>query len=269
MPVNGVQGQKLVQDHTPELDFPVREWIHDHENKFTDILHQVESGAMPALSRDLPDPRAQDMLRDDNLHPWALFVLLSMRFDQEWLDWEPETIHKTIQRQFDVVPNETRKNQIGAIKAVMNDHRFWRDYRVFGWTCVAWNGQIPRFDIIPRPYAAFMLDTVGSISWIRTDVFKPEVKIYIKKTLEEYGVAAPLSLSMVDRPQSDLAKEYLFVSNEESMNDILEEAENKKLHYDLKTIGAIDYYLARLQTLNDQLTRLLGGLSLDGSNGSA
>lgn len=265
-PVAGIPAQKLVEEHPPNLSYPIREWVLDAENKFTDLLKKIDQGETPGGRDRVPPERAEKLLGHDHLHPWSLYVFLQMEYGSEWIDWEPETIKKTIEREKNITINEMVENLVGVLKGVLKDHRFWRDYRVFGWSCTAWNNQIPRFDIIPKPYPSFILDTVSGVRLLRSDVFKPEVKIYIRETLAEFGVGTPLALNFVDRPASDLTKEFLYAKNKESVDTVLEEAEANNNHYDLKTIGAVDYYLSRLQSLHDQLTRLLGGLVVDGPN---
>lgn len=249
----------FLEEYSPNWVLPYKDSIKNNEETLSDVISKVKK-----LEFGGPIDRNKiiTIFNEDHIHPLSIFVMLSHEFDREWQDWEPETVHKTLEREWGWEPNQIKQNKIGVLKALVNSPRFWKDYRVFGWACHAWNGEVPNMRLMPSPRPAFMLHTVSSVSFLFAGIYNYEVRKYIEKLLKKFGCSAPLSLDFIDKvSDNDLVKEYLNAEKESRIEEIMEEA-NKKDGQALKTIGAIDYYMTRLNSLKKQLKRLLGGLHI-------
>lgn len=263
-PVSGLPAQRLVKKYPPNPEYPIKDWIKKKEETFSTVLHRVDKGTIWDKRHEIPRSKIDHVFSCEFVHPWSVFSLLHYQYGDEWKEWEPETISKTLLNDFDIETEGMIDNIIGALKGIIKKNSFWKDYRVFGWTSIAWNNHVPRFDVIPKPFPGYVLDVMQSVSWLYSDIYRPEIKNYSREILKDSGVGAPLSLKIVERPQSTLVKEYLQGKNDEILEEILDEAQDENDYYALKTIGMIDYHAARIQSLYNQMKQLFGGYVLDG-----
>lgn len=253
------QTSGFLKEYSPSWSLPYKDSIKNNEEVVSDIISKVKKDK---FGGPISENKIITIFNEDYTHPLAIFTMLQHEFGREWQDWEPETVNQTLEKEWGWEPNEIKQNKIGSLKALVNSPRFWKDYRVFGWVCHTWNDEVPNMKLMPSPRPAYMLHTVAAVSFLFTGIYNYEVRKYIEKLLQKFGCAAPLSLDFISKvSDNDLVKEYLNAEKNSRVEEIMDEANNSDGQA-LKTIGAIDYYMARLNSLKKQLKRLLGGLHI-------
>lgn len=249
--------KKFYDKYKPNLNPPYIESISNLEDNLSRNLQSIKE---LDFWGSISDGTCESVYYQDHVHPWMDYTILNYQFGEEWKEWEPETIYQTIEEDLGFKPDDNRKNVAMMLKTLEKTDKFWNDYRVLGWTSQAWNGEVPSFKVLPKPYPAYLLEAISSISLLYTDIFDLEAKLYIREICRFHGTGAPLSLKFAERPTSDLVKEYLNTTDESAVEEVLNEAKERNKKYSLKTIGMIDYYMYRLTMLKEQLTELFGGL---------
>ena len=121
--------------------------------------------------------------------PFELLELLMTKFGREWIEWEPETLW-TITRIDDTTDMcMYNKNKIMAMKTILSNDLFWKQWHIFEKCVLALNNVPPRFDVMEEVTPAQMAYAVrvayelraypGANTPGKDPVFAPEVKAYV------------------------------------------------------------------------------------------
>lgn len=248
--------QDFLDKYSNDIPLPYSDFIEKTEEIIKDASNESKD-----LTKEFSAPKQNvaAVLQNKFKHPASLNYALRTQFGNSWLDWEPETIEKTINDVLAIKIDEFDKNMIGALKSLFNSSKFFNDYRVFGWTIYAFNQHIPQMDIIPKPHPGMLLDTYASTTKIRPGIYKDEVYRYINELIKEYGVKGIpklLNSENITEESNSNIKSYLNTENENKIESILNYLGEDNKEYILKTIGMIDYYMARLKLARSQLNKL-------------
>lgn len=242
-------------------------YLDNIEPPFSDFIDKAEKKIDEASSEaqdfnkeyDSPQAKVSQILKNKHKHPASLNYALRLQFGKSWINWEPETIEQTINKILSIKIDKFDKNMIGSLKSLFNSSKFFQDYRVFGWSVYALNQKVPRMNVIPRPQPGMLLDTYASTPKIRSGIYKDEVKRYVNEELKEYGVK-PIPGLIIGDNETDEAnsniKSYLNTKNKDKIEKLLSYLQEENKQHILKTIGMIDYYMARLNLAMDQLNSL-------------
>jgi hypothetical protein len=84
------------------------------------------------------------LFSDRRAHPMRLYDVLTARYSDEWLFWEPETLWWAIRRDFGPVGELTR-NKLQALRLAATSYSPWADFDVFEKCGLAWNDHVPVF----------------------------------------------------------------------------------------------------------------------------
>lgn len=145
-----------------------------------------ESSAEPALPTRSTHGR---LFGDKRAHPMDILKVLSTRYGDEWVDWEPATLWWAIRRDFGTVGQVTR-DKIGALRTAVSTDLPWKDWDTFENCSLAWSDLVPLvgvFQPITPAQAAF---GVSILQQIRADEpFQNEVNAYIAAILDDDGWA--------------------------------------------------------------------------------
>lgn len=163
----------------------------------------VDVGAAPATDEappsegspepDLPSRQTYGKLfTDRRAHPLQLLDILNMRYQEDWVEWEPETTWWALRRDFGPVGEITR-NKIQALRLAAVTDTPWLDWDVFENCGQAWNDFLPIFGAYQPMTPMQVAFTVHVLRGIRSDEeFAHEVKAYMAAVLDEHGwVYAP------------------------------------------------------------------------------
>jgi len=142
---------------------------------------------------DLPSRLTHGKLfTDKRAHPLQVYDILCMRYQEDWVEWEPETLWWALRRDFGPV-GEVARNKIMALRLAAVTDAPWLDWDTFENSSLAWNDTIPligAFQPIMPTQAAFGVQVLRTLRG--DEEFSWEVKAYIAAILEENGfVYAP------------------------------------------------------------------------------
>lgn len=87
---------------------------------------------------------ARTALRLDETCASACMKAMFCLFDNDWLNWEPQTLWIELNHQKVDVPIGNR-SQIMAARSLLTTGRFWYDANAFEATCIAFNNEEPTY----------------------------------------------------------------------------------------------------------------------------
>lgn len=139
---------------------------------------------------ELPGRRTHGRLfTDKRAHPLQILDVLTMRYQTEWVEWEPSTLWWALRRDFGPV-GEIARNKIMALRVAVSMDMPWLDWDVFEDSGLAWNDIVPVIGAFQPMSPAQTAFAVSILRRIRSDEeFDPEVVAYIGAILEENGFA--------------------------------------------------------------------------------
>lgn len=156
-----------------------------------DVEPPPEEEALP--QPELPSRSTHGKLfSDKRAHPLQIFETLNLRYKENWVEWEPETLWWAIRRDFGPV-GELARNKVMALRVAATTDMPWLDWDTFENCSLAWNDTIPLFGAyqpVTPAQAAFGVQILRAIQ--PDQEFAWEVSVYIAACLEENGwVYAP------------------------------------------------------------------------------
>ena len=77
-------------------------------------------------------------------------LLLLDRYSQEYLEWQPDVLRLTLERDATALSNATW-SKILAGRVALNSASPWKQWDAFHWTCLALNGVSPNFVYLENP----------------------------------------------------------------------------------------------------------------------
>lgn len=125
-------------------------------------------------------------------HPLQIFDVLAMRYREQWVEWEPDTLWWALRRDFGPV-GELARNKIQALSLAATTDMPWLDWDVFENSGLAWNDVMPLFGAFQPLTPMQVAFTVQVLRGVRADEdISHEVSAYMAAVLEEHGwVYAP------------------------------------------------------------------------------
>jgi len=225
----------------------------------------VADAAEPApVEPELPGRLTHGKLfTDKRAHPMQIYDLLCMRYQEDWVEWEPETLWWALRRDFGPV-GEVSRNKIMALRLAAVTDAPWLDWDTFENSTLAWNDIVPligAFQPVTPMQAAF---GVQVLRYIRSDEpFSWEVRAYIAACLEENGfVYAPDewyagAQEVIDRKiwltgfKTDVADAWGKVADVDPTQ--IEWDENDALHIHLVKLAVVKQYLASREALREKV----------------
>ncbi len=82
-----------------------------------------------------------DILEEDTANPIKILLVLDQLYEEEWRDWEPETITQTLKAD-DIDVSRLNMDKIMALKVVHNTMNFWEDPRTFEKVVLSFAGRM-------------------------------------------------------------------------------------------------------------------------------
>jgi hypothetical protein len=186
-----------------------------------------------------------------------------MRYQEEWVEWEPETLWWALRRDFGPV-GEVSRNKIMALRLAATTDAPWLDWDTFENCSLAWNDIIPLFGAYQPVTPAQAAFGVHVLRAIRGDEqFSWEVRVYIAATLEEHGfVYAPEEFfdgaqEVIDRKlwlhgfKSELASAWEKVREIDPQT--IEWDEANPLHVHLVKLAVVHRYLLEREAIREKV----------------
>jgi hypothetical protein len=156
------------------------------------------------------DKLAREALRLDETCASACMKAMFCLFDNDWLNWEPQTLWIELNHQKVDVPIGNR-SQIMAARSLLTTGRFWYDANAFEATCIAFNNEEPTYmgiedaPVVYINWAVFEANLIHQEYEKETLEFDREPISYTAVQLYREGFAiAPLTLDMASVELSKL-----------------------------------------------------------------
>jgi len=129
------------------------------------------------------------LFTDRRGHPLQIFDVLTMRYREEWPEWEPDTLWWALRRDFGPV-GEIARNKIQALGVAAITDIPWLDWDTFENCGQAWNDFVPIFGAFQPMTPMQVAFTIQVLRGVRADEeFSNEVNAYTAAVLDEHGGA--------------------------------------------------------------------------------
>lgn len=134
------------------------------------------------------EPKLRGPWLEGKAPSWYIQRLVE-KYDRQWFEWEPETLWRTIEEDFQSALSEQVRNKINAAKLVYLTDAFWKDWNVFEKVVQAFSDHIPDFFTIEPPSPGEMAWAVGEASYMRPSIaFSEEVAAYTMAACKDAGL---------------------------------------------------------------------------------
>jgi hypothetical protein len=181
-----------------EEEAPIEEPLPEEAPPVEVPAFQRSDAEPPPEEETLPQPELPSrathgkLFSDKRAHPLQIFETLNLRYKENWVEWEPETLWWAIRRDFGSV-GELARNKIMALRVAAKTDMPWLDWDTFENCSLAWNDIVPLFGAyqpVTPAQAAFGVQILRAIQ--PDQEFAWEVSVYIAACLEDNGwVYAP------------------------------------------------------------------------------
>lgn len=116
-----------------------------------DVSEDFEKSAELRLDgEDLPPVTPESIWRHPNAHPLVLTLMLLDLYGQEYIEWDPEVLRATLERD-DIHTSNAVWTKILAARVLLNSPSPWRQWEVFHWTALGLAGESPNFVYLEEP----------------------------------------------------------------------------------------------------------------------
>lgn len=134
-----------------------------------------------------------NLFRHPDAHPVVLDLCLLRKYGADWYVWEPETLEIRIPQDFKTKEvSDLVMSKIQAVKALHLVDTFWKQWEVFCWCTMPFNGVLPDFQVMQVPTVAQCMISVEIANQIRTDVeWSTEVIAYLEAVHRHDGIFVP------------------------------------------------------------------------------
>ena len=132
------------------------------------------------------------VLGNDETPAITVYNFLNAKFNDDWHDWEIETIEKMLWIEYGLKMSDSMADKVQAIKLILNSQRPYLDWYYFNNVACAMTGAIADFTNIKSPSPGMTIATVKAMRAIRPEeVFSRDVKKYIALVMIHEGIYCP------------------------------------------------------------------------------
>ena len=204
---------------------------------------------------------AVSLLNSDDVHPVALFVLLTKTFGKEFIGWEPETLWAELRLTFSTAPSLKLRAKIQALRTCLSTHSPFEYWECFEACAYGLAGLPPRFDLVQQANPMQCIHTIDVLKALNTkQSITPEVWKYCAAALHADGTCygpgslAPANTYLLRLTDAGLHRAVqLLLSNRR----VASEGGNRLTLQAFKAQTILDYSSLQKARLRQQL-RLLG-----------
>lgn len=123
----------------------LREWgMLDHD-KVSALVNDIDSGVITP----------ENIWRHHDAHPFVLLLMLIDKYGQEAVEWLPDTLKITLERDGAAVSNSVFTKLLAA-RTLLASPSPWRQWEVFHWVSRALAGVAPNFTYLEEPDLAHL-----------------------------------------------------------------------------------------------------------------
>lgn len=156
------------------------------------------------VNEGLPVVNRQNIWRHPNAHPLALALLLGDKYSMDFLEWEPETLRRTLYKDGGQL-SESSWVKILAIRTLILSPTPWRQWEQFQWLSRGLAGRAPNFVYLEQPEIGFLMAAVDSMKLVdRSRPFAEDIDKFVAVSLRDQGIMyAPPPLNFAQEELSD------------------------------------------------------------------
>lgn len=163
-----------------------------------------KTAALKAEIKGAEVPTQRDVWRHPSTHPLVLTLLLLEKYGQEYLEWHPDVLKLTMERDGIALSNRVW-NKILASGVLLSTAGPWQQWEIFHWVCRALNGESPNFVYLDRPELGHLVVGVDIMHII--DPKKEtawDIDKFVAAVLRSEGLSyAPAPLAFAQRELED------------------------------------------------------------------
>lgn len=125
-----------------------------------------------------------------------LFEIMNKTYKEEWYEWLPETMDRTVFLDFNTVINISSRQRLLALKSCMMSNLPWLDWNIFSNVILGLNGIEPNFVFVEDPAVSQTIKGLRIMEKVRPgEKFDEDVKKYVAMLCKsENLVMAPIEL---------------------------------------------------------------------------
>lgn len=187
----------------------------------------------------------------------TLYIVLSKKYGEEWLSWEPLTVYLELRDDFSCEPSTVTMDRINAVQLLMTSSSFYTDLYGFTGICNTLSEGSPSFSLINPVTVAEAAWAVTEAGLIREpEQFAPTIRSYIQVILEMEGLAKDPPEILADvvgsqMPDPNSAEEYADMVLYKENLDLIEQFIDENLGLivgQLAGLGLDDEFMAALRS---------------------
>jgi hypothetical protein len=189
----------------------------------------------------------------EKLAPSVLADIVSEKYNKDWLEWSPETLRQTVQRDFVTEIHPVNWEKLQAAKLLLLTDDFWHDWQVFAPVVKAFNHLIPHFGMAEECSPGEMAWALSEADKIRVENFSDEVTLYVRANCLNHGlILYPDQLSFA---QGELGKQERIIRDAWLLasKDLTFAVKEDELGIQLARLNSVRHYLKALQGESEQI----------------
>lgn len=133
----------------------------------------------PNISEKTVTAASKEILADPDANPVVIADWLDSFWGDEWMDWEPETILDTAEKD-GIQIDSVNLGKMFAIRSIKKTEEFFREPRVFEKVCIAFADRIVDFSVIQTPRVHDMAAAVAIVEeFFRKGEYSDHVAGYV------------------------------------------------------------------------------------------
>lgn len=241
--IEGLKAEQSEPSHQEVVEQEVKERKEDHEEfmseptdvkvdrgAYDDAYSRASSYPIDSYTGAMPKSGESDLvssLQNDHINPIRLMQVAGQLWDDDWIDWEPETILDEVERIGGFELPDENKDKIMALKVLLSNDLFWNQARVFENVVVAFNHRIVDWGHLQNPPTHDIVAAKELVDrHLRAEEFSSEVKHYTAATaLRDGYVMVPPSLRFARQPFTEKLIETMgdeALARQERLNEALQ-----------------------------------------------
>jgi len=148
------------------------------------------------------------LFTSESSSPSKLGDALAGRYGTSWLEWSPDTLRVTIEKDFRTEIHPVNWEKILAVQVLLLTDDFWEEWQAFAPICKALNNQVPDFAAAGECSPGEMAWAVEEAGRIREHPFGDEVALFVRANCMNHGfLVYPEQLSFAQGELTDQEKE--------------------------------------------------------------
>ena len=168
----------------------------------TDTEHNAVEAPLDAEVRESDLKVAQNSyMSDPESNPIKIMLEMDDRWQKDWIEWEPETIIQTSEKEGIDVP-KVNLDKIMALKVIINTPEFFESARAFEKICVAFSNRIVDWGTVQSIRVHDISSTIALVlRFLKDEKFSDDVSAYIAASAIRDGyIILPDNLKFVREP---------------------------------------------------------------------